>query len=363
MRIARFFIALILTLSLTGASQAQEATALFGANENDARETLVVHGSTDIEAFAPVLEGFAAAAPGLRIVYEQRSTNDIYALASGACDRGEASADLLISSSIDQQIKLVNDGCAMAHVSGLTQDLPGWANWRNEVFGLTSEPAVMVYNRTLVAPDQVPKSRFDLIDLMRLSDKSFAGKVATYDIEASGLGYLFAFADAQQATTFGRLIEAFGRSGAVATCCSAEIIDAVAEGRFLIGYNLLGSYALARAAKDDRIGIVAPSDYTLLLSRAALVPKAAGNPDAAKRLIDFTLSDKGKNLLVEAALIVQFSDGVRDDAATIQVLDSTLRPLAFSPALLVGLDRQKRQLFIDSWRSSFGIGTLGNGSN
>lgn len=355
-------IALWIVLSaFSGPVMAQEAVATFGPPQPDTSQTLLIHGSTDIDAFAPVLSGFARSAPDLRIIYEQRSTNDIYALGSAACEKGEASADILISSSIDQQIKLVNDGCAIAHVSDRTSALPKWANWRNEVFGLTSEPAVMVYNRVLVRPDQVPKSRFDLIDLLRLPDRSFAGRVATYDIEKSGLGYLFAFADAQQATTFGRLIEAFGSSGAVATCCSAEIIDAVAAGRYLIGYNLLGSYALARAAKDDRIGIVAPGDYTLLLSRAALIPKGAGNPDAAKQLIDFALSEPGRDLLVDAALIVQFSEGTgdngaRDDAATIRALPSTLRPLSFSPAHLVGLDRHKRQLFIDQWRSSLRIG-------
>jgi len=349
------YVLLVTALLWAFASHAQEATALFGPDTKAARETLVIHGSTDIEAFAPILEAFAATAPGLRLVYEQRASNEIYALAAEPCKTGGRTADLLISSSIDQQIKLVNDGCAAAHVSPMTEALPAWAKWRNEIFGLTSEPAVMVYNRNLVPPDQVPRSRFDLIDLLRPADTAYAGRVATYDIEKSGLGYLFAFADAQQATTFGRLIEAFGRSKAVATCCSAEIIDAVAEGRYLIGYNLLGSYALARAAKDDRIGVVAPSDYTLLLSRAALVPKGAANPDAAKRLIDFVLSDRGRTLLIEAALIVQFSDGAREDAATIQALSSALRPMAFSPALLVGLDRQKRKLFFDLWRSNLRI--------
>ena len=93
-----------------------------------------------------------------------------------------------------------------------------------------------------------------ILDLLRPADSRYAGRVATYDIKDSGVGYLFAFADSQAATTFGGLIEAFGRSGAVATCCSAEIIDAVASGRFLAAYNVLGSYALARAAVDPRIG-------------------------------------------------------------------------------------------------------------
>ena len=114
---------------------------------------------------------------------------------------------------------------------------------------MTREPAVIVYNRELVPRDEAPRSRFDLIDLLRPADSRYAGRVATYDIEESGVGYLFAFADSQQATTFGSLIEAFGRSGAIATCCSAEIIDGVAEGRYLVAYNVLGSYALDRAAR------------------------------------------------------------------------------------------------------------------
>ena len=139
----------------------------------------------------------------------------------------------MVSSAVDLQVKLVNDGCAQPHRSVATAALPAVANWRDELFGVTREPAVIVYNRDLVPPDEAPRSRFDLIDLLRPADSRYAGRVATYDIEESGLGYLFAFADSQQATTFGSLIEAFARSGAIATCCSAEIIDGVAEGRYL----------------------------------------------------------------------------------------------------------------------------------
>ena len=128
------------------------------------------------------------------------------------------------------------------------------------------------------AAREVPRSRFDLIDLLRPADSRYAGRIATYDIEDSGLGYLFAFADSQQATTFGSLIEAFARSGAVATCCSAEIIDGVAEGRYLIAYNVLGSYALDRAAERPAHRGGRAEDYTLVLRRAAMIPKGARNP-------------------------------------------------------------------------------------
>lgn len=348
--IARSIAAVALCLA-PAPGRAQEAVATYGPETGT--DTLLVRGTTDIEAFGPVLEAFAATEPGLSTVYEQWGSNDLYRLANDTCRSGTATADLVISSAVDQQVKLVNDGCAQPYRSDLTERLPTAANWRSEVFGVTREPAVIVYNRDLVSAEEAPRTRFELIDLLRPEGTRFAGRVATYDIEASGLGYLFAFADAQQATSFGSLLEAFGRSGAVATCCSAEIIDGVATGRWLVAYNVLGSYALARATRDPRIAVVAPHDYTLILSRAALIPKGARNPAMAGALIDFLLSDAGKIALAASRLMVSFSE---DEGADIDQSDSAqtnLRPIPLSPALLVGLDSHKRALFLERWRNSF----------
>jgi iron(III) transport system substrate-binding protein len=328
------------------AQPAPEAAARFGSG--DAAVTLRVLGTTDVDLFASVLEAFVAAAPEVGVDYEQWGSNDISALAAAACRDEAPSADLVISSAVDQQVRLVNDGCAGPHRSVATAGLPPEANWRDELFGVTREPAVIVYNRELVPEAEAPHSRFDLIDLLRPDDSPYAGRVATYDIEASGLGYLFAFADSLQATTFGALTEALARSGAVATCCSAEIIDGIAEGRYLVAYNVLGSYALDRATEDPRIAVVAPEDYTLVLSRAAMIPKGAANPAAAGLLIDFMLSDAGRAALAEQFLIV------RDAAGGLPEDDASLyRPIRLTPALLLGLDSQKRAGFLARWRATF----------
>ncbi|MEO0819271.1 MAG: ABC transporter substrate-binding protein [Pseudomonadota bacterium] len=332
--------------ALAPSAQALEAVAEFGATD-PAAPRFVIHGSADIERFAPILDAFAARMPALRIVYEQRTTNDIYARAAAACAAGEASAHLLVSSSIDQQVRLVNDGCAEPHRSRVTDAAPAWARWRDEVFGLTREPAVMVYNRTLVPAAEVPRSRFDLIDLLRPAENRYTGRIATYDVERSGLGYLFAFADSQQATTFGRLIEAFGRNRVAVAASSAALIEGVASGDYLVAYNILGSYALARAEEDPRLGVVAPADYTLLLTRAALIPRGAGQPAAARAFIDFALGKAGQALLAEALLIVDAADPRLGTGAS----GTALRPIALSPVLLVGLDRQKRRIFLETWRA------------
>lgn len=312
-------------------------------------DALHVVGTTDVALFGPVLSAFAETMPELAIDYEQWASNDLYAVAAAACRGERPSADLIVSSAVDQQVKLVNDGCARPHRSLATAGLPPEANWRDELFGVTREPAVIVYNNDLVPAWEAPRSRFDLIDMLRPPESRFEGRVATYDIEESGLGYLFAFADAQQATTFGGLLEALGRSHAVATCCSVEIIDGVAEGRYLIAYNVLGSYALERARQDPRISVVAPEDYTLVLSRAAMVPKDAPNPAAAGLLIDFLLSEQGRVALADRNLIVRGEavSGLPEDDA------SLYRPIRLSPVLLLGLDSRMRANFMERWRATF----------
>ena len=106
---------------------------------------LRIHGTTDIEVFAVVIADYQRLHPGTEVVYEDIITQDLYARYPHDCG-GPASPDLLISSGMDLQTKLVNDGHALPHRSALTAALPAWAQWRNEAFGISYEPVVMVYN-------------------------------------------------------------------------------------------------------------------------------------------------------------------------------------------------------------------------
>ena len=337
---------LIATAAVAG--PVPEAVSHHGAQTGG--RALVIRGTTDIAIFSPALDLFAKTRPGLAITYEQWGSNALYLTAAEACAAGAGEADLLVSSSVDQLVKLVNDGCARPHRSALTDALSPDHNWRNEIFGVSQEPAVMIYNRRFVPPGDAPETRFDLIDMLRPGNSPYAGRVATYDIEASGLGYLFAFMDSRQATTFGSLIEAFGRSGAIATCCSAEIIDGVARGDYAIAYNVLGSYALARAENNPDLVVVAPRDYTLVLSRAAMIPKGARDPETAAAFIDFLLSDAGRRVLAQQRLILSNTSISALDPGE---GDLALRSIPLSPVLLAGLDRARRARFLDLWRATF----------
>ncbi len=320
------------------------AETLYGAEGASADMTLSIRSSTDISAFAPLAEAFVAATPGARIAYTEVSTRELYETAMRDCAAGRASADLLISSAMDLQVALVNALCAHPVRSPRTEALPDWASWRDEVFGLTLEPAVLIYNKTRVDPGDVPMTRFALIELLRNKPEMFHGKVVTYDVANSGIGYLFAFDDAQRATTFGRLIETLGRLDAALECCAAPMIEGVASGRYLLGYNVLGSYAAEAAKSDPNIGIVRFTDYSIAITRSALIMRHAGNKRMAELFLNFTLSPQGQETLRAVSLLPYDPEGD----------DGDLRPIPLSPRLLVGLDSQKHEDFLNLFFGSFG---------
>lgn len=349
MRRAARILSLLLAL-LPGAAPALEAQRSFG--DAAAGTRLLLRSTTDLAIFGPVIERFLARAPDIAVDYEQWGSNDLYDTALAECRAGQVGADLVISSGVHQMVRLVNDACAATYRSSATATLPAAQRWRDQLWGVTREPAVMVYNRALVPPAEIPRTRFDLLDLLRPEESRYAGKVATYDVESSGLGYLFAFADAREATTFGAVLESLGRTGAVATCCSAEIIAGVAEGDYLLAYNVLGSYAQVVERDDPRIGMVMPADYTLILSRAAMIPRNAAHPDAAGRLLDFLAGPEGQAALADVLLISAPSGNETGEEGPV-LSETALRPISLTPALIVALDRQKRASFIELWRKSF----------
>ncbi|WP_367714836.1 ABC transporter substrate-binding protein [Nitratireductor sp. GISD-1A_MAKvit] len=286
---------LVAVLALVSPSMAQNTDTVFEAPAGEI-EQLVIGSVTDLVHIEPLIRAFQTANPATTIIYRQMTSLDLYAATNEACQEERFFADTVISSALPEQVRLVNDGCSEPFQFALPAALHDWASWRNELVGLTFEPAVIVYDRQGLDPDEVPRNRFELVDLLRQTER-FRGRIGTYDIESSGVGYIFAFEDAAQASTWGRLLESLGQNRARLYCCSSEVIDGVRNGELVLGYNVLGSYALARQKDDPRIGIVFPSDYTLALPRAAFVSRHARNKRAANALIAFALSKSGQELL------------------------------------------------------------------
>ncbi len=314
--------------------------------KGEATAQLRIHGTTDIEVFAVVIADYQRLHPGTEVVYEDIITQDLYA--RFLRERNTAAApDLLISSGMDLQTKLVNDGNALAHRSPQTEAVPAWAKWRNEAFGISYEPVVMVYNTGALPQTKVPHTRRQLLDLLRADDAPLRDKVGTYDIERSSVGYLLATQDAQRGSIAGALLGALGDNGVVREERTGVLLDQVGSGRLSLVYNVLGSYAQARIDAGAPLGVIEPEDYTLVVLRTAMIPRTSPHPNEAKQFLDYLLSARGQQVLSrEARLMPIVRTGGDGDPG------QNRRPIQLGPGLLVYLDALKRRQFLDAWRSS-----------
>jgi len=310
---------------------------------------LTVAGPTDTPVFAPLIAGFQQERPDVTVVYREMGSRELYE----ATIAGElADVDVLISSAPDLQVRLANDGYAMSHASPYARTLPSWAVWRDEVYGFTFEPAVIVYNPRRFNEDTVPRSRQALLRLLEREGASLRGRVGTYDIAASNVGYVLAEQDELVSSNFWGLANALGQVGVRLAATSGELLGAIERGELDLGYNLLGSYALARQAAGAQIGVVLPQDYMLVLARSALIARRAPNPDLARNLVDWLLSPAGQRVAASHAALgalVQGTEGPWTADALQARTRGIVQPVVLSPALLVGLDQQRQSRFVQNW--------------
>ncbi|WP_299680029.1 ABC transporter substrate-binding protein [uncultured Roseobacter sp.] len=301
---------------------------------------LRILSTADADVFEPIIKAFQALHP-ISITYDVASSAQVMQ----ALYDEEAGYDLAISSAMDLQTKLANDGLAQRYSSDATTALPPWAKWRDQIFAFTQEPAVLVLNADAFKDLPLPKNRAGLIALLRDHPQVFDGRIGTYDVRVSGLGYLFATQDSRNTESFWRLTEVMGRLNTRLYCCSGEMIDAVARGELALAYNVLGSYAQARLADTPGIVIVEMDDFVSVMLRTALIPQTAQAPQAAGLMIDFLASMRNRPDLVAATGLPPVVNGAGAD-------ESVIRPIRLGPGLLVFLDRLRRDTFLRSWVSS-----------
>jgi len=331
--------------------------AIIAAAEQEGQ--LVIHSTTDIGIAAPLIDDFQALYPRIEIQYQDMNSNDLYNGYLADVLASPTTADVLWSSAMDLQFRLASAGHALAYDSPEIAGLPAWAVWKNLAFGTTFEPIAIIYNKRLLAPEEIPQTHADLARLLIEKRDRFAGKVVTYNIDRSGLGFLLATQDDRASREFWSLTKALGGVGAQLVPTSEAILKQVARSDDLIGYNALGSYAYIESKKDPSLGYVYPRDYTLIVTRVMFIGRKAANPNAAKLWIDYLLSKRGQTVLANRASLFSLRtdvEGANSAAALTKTLGQSVKPIPLGPDLLGPFsDPSKRLAFLRQWQQAIGM--------
>ena len=175
-----------------------------------ARGVVTVYSTTDTAIFAPVIADFHKVNPAVELRYVELDAAPLF-------DRFLREAD---SASHRRPSVQLGDGSAgqagqrRLRPAAPFRGRPNLAARRavaERDFGLTFEPVVMVASPALLAEKDTPRTRFDLVKSLRERPEFWRGRIGTYDIERSSVGYLLAAQDARQSSEFGALVGRWAR--------------------------------------------------------------------------------------------------------------------------------------------------------
>lgn len=314
---------------------------------------VTIYTPTDAAAGKALVREFESLYPGVKVEYMDMNSNELFNRFISENAAGTTSADVVWNSAMDQAVKLVADGYAQPYDSPEAKALPAWAVYQKTAYGTTFEPLGLVYNKRLLPAPDLPKTHAELIKL--LAEPRLQGKATTYDIEKAGVGFLYLTADVQvNAPMTWDLVKALAASGVKLQSSSSTMMERISSGEQLLGYNMITSYAHARAKKDSNIGYQLLKDHTLVMSRVAFIAKSAKSPNAAKLWLDYLLSRKGQTTLSTASELTSIRTDVDGDMtaqALHKEMGTSLRPIAIDQNLLTYLDQTKRLDFLKTWRS------------
>ena len=317
---------------------------------------LVIYSATDSKAAAPLVKDFNALYPGISVEFNDMNSTEVYNRFISEVAAGGTTADVMWSSAMDLQMRLASDGYALKYKSVEASKIPGWAVWDDQAYGTTFEPAAIIYNKRLVDAKEVPQTHAEFAKL--IMQPKFKDKVTTYDIEKSGVGFMFMTQDAKEFAHFADLENAFGAARVRVQSSTGTMMERISSGENLIGYNMLGSYALVRAKTDPSIGVVLPKDYTLILSRVQFINKAAKNVSAAKLWMDYLLSQRGQTIIANDSRLYAIRADVKGETTSADLIKligaANVKPIPVHPIILQYLAPAKRMAFLKQWKETGG---------
>jgi iron(III) transport system substrate-binding protein len=322
---------------------------------------VVIYSALDTKAAQPLIKDFNALYPDIKVEYNDMNSTEMYNRFIAESASGQAGADVMWSSAMDLQVKLVDEGKAMAYMSPEAAKLPKWAVYKNEAYGTTYEPAVFIYNKRLVTGNEIPQDHAAFTKLLESETAKLKGKVTTYDIEKSGVGFMFVVQDTKDFPGMKELEKGFGATNYRVYSSTGNMLEKVSSGEHLLGYNVLGSYALVRSKKDPNLGVVLPKDYTLILSRVMFIAKGAKNPNAAKVWTDYILSQRGQKMIGGPVELFAVRDDVDAEytaaSLTKQLGPNVAKPIPVSAEITQYLDPKKRLEFLADWKKNVAAGS------
>ena len=330
----------LLGLAAAGVSGPASAAALEDAARKEGSLTWYV-AQTDSETAEKMGRAFTARYPGVKVAVIRTTGQVAYERLTQDLRNNAPQCDVLSTTDVGHMPALrkrnalaqfVPDDAAFIDASFRGLEDPGYS------YPTTSTLMLMIVNTDKVKPEDAPKSWSDLLDpkwkgRVAFGHPGFSGYVGVWTTQIRKM-YGWQWFEKLAANK-----PRIGRSG-------NDPISLVNAGECLVGLGPL-STTLLSAAKGNPLGVIYPTDGSVLCVGPSAVLASAPHPNAGRLFMNWLLSEDFARLCIEQKI-----DPARGGMPPIE----GAKPLSAVKLLRVGTDELVKSVpeVIEQWRETFG---------
>src|SRR5215213_3283986 len=288
------------------AGQATAAPAAAGGDLVEAakneKDGVLVYSIMSEKNWAPVLEGFSAKYPGIKVTTTDLGAYEVFERYYTEAAGNARTSDFIATTAPDGWINFVKKGENDPYVSKEDANIPAIGKIDKGIYAVSTDPMVFVWNKALLP--EPPKTMADLVSMVQKDPAKFQGKLITYDAAGEGFGYgLNWFYTKSKGDDGWKTLEALGAVKPKLQTSGGKIIDAVVAGEAILGFFVSNITVQPRlAAAGQLLGYSFVPDAQIVVVRAMGVTKHAASPNSAKLLLDYILSAEGQIAFAKGGL-------------------------------------------------------------
>jgi iron(III) transport system substrate-binding protein len=283
---------------------------------------VVVYTSVDQVFSEPVLKEFEnKTGINVKAVYDTEETKSTGVLNRLIAEKENPQCDLFWSGDPIRTIVLKNRGITQPYQSPEATDInPAFKDPQHNWTGFSARARVLIYNKNLLKPNEIPKSIFNL------TDEKYKGKVAI----ANPLFGTTTFHIAALFTTLGnektkQFLTALKVNKVVIATSNGDVKKQVMQGRVACG--LTDTDDAFEAAKENKntgfLFLDQNGIGSLIMPNTVCLIKGSPNTNNGKKLMDFLLSKDTEAMLARSCAQMPLHKGVKVPAG-VASLDSII---------------------------------------
>lgn len=347
-----------------GVATAQELPDYYPDNYSEIVEAsrsegpLLIYSNMAPYNWASVIEGFNKLYPWIQINTLDLDSDEVFTRYYAESNSGAASAGLMVSATVDGWSNFAEGNNALEYASPEVEKLPDFSVAIDNIYTISTDPMVMVYNKLTVPENQQPKGLTDLVRIVEESPSAFQGKIATYDAGRTSFGQAIDLVNLREkGEDYWKQLEVLGPL-ARTEVSSGPMLAKLASGEYSIAYFVSGVVFFPRMNDPTNAQIYGwsfPADGVPLFMRQMAIPAKSGSPNAAKLMVDFILSKAGQTAFGIGGLTPYRADVPKEDVA-FYTYDSIKEEVGEDNLLLIDVDEKliADDAFLQRWRAAYG---------